>query len=170
MRFGDTISAILRSVGKEVSSFNRRVGAFVVRTRLILHRPSGMGLAELKPERGPMRNRGWVTLVGLLQLVGGCNVINEGRDIVQGSDRSAALVSKVRGRLPSLRPGMTHAEVMKILSDLPLGEEAVVSMTISGGETVQYALSAKHRLELTFIPSASSPTPPGGLTEARLLE
>jgi hypothetical protein len=80
------------------------------------------------------------------------------------------LVSRVRSRLPSLRPGMTEAQVKTVLGDLPLGEGVVVSMTISGGKTVQYALSPACRLELTFIPQSLSEPPPGRLTEARLVE
>jgi hypothetical protein len=65
---------------------------------------------------------------------------------------------------------MTEEQVKKVLSDLPLGEGVVVSMTISGGKAVQYALSPHHHLELTFIPETLTEPPPGRLREARLIE
>lgn len=84
--------------------------------------------------------------------------------------KPAELAGEVRARLPQLKPGMAEAEVMAVLAGLPLGEEEVVSRTISGGKTVRYALSAREQLELTFIPLNLSESPPGGLREARLLD
>jgi hypothetical protein len=127
---------------------------------------------------------GWACVCCLLFLAGGCRFHDEAFPSQDGwitdemkkhperwpTEKQVKLVAQVRERLPSLKPGMTEAQVKKVLTELPLGEGTVVSRTISGGETVQYALSLRYDLELTFIPRSLSEQPPGGLTEARLID
>jgi hypothetical protein len=114
-----------------------------------------------------MRSASWACVVCLLFLTGGCHLIDTEHFPAAGQ---VDLVAQVRERLPSLRPGMTEAQVQQALSDLPLGEETVVSMTISGGKTIQYRLAKGRYLEFTFIPQSLSEPPPGRLTEVRLGE
>ena len=78
------------------------------------------------------------------------------------------LVDKVRARLPSLKAGMTEEQVRRILAGLPLGQEILVSMTISGGKTVRYELAPQRFLELTYIPQGLE-APPGKLTEGKII-
>ena len=75
---------------------------------------------------------------------------------------------QVRALLPKLKPGMTEAEVKSVLSGVTLGEETLVSRTVSGGKTVRYRLSARESLELTFIPHSFGPSSPR-LTDAQIM-
>jgi len=66
-------------------------------------------------------------------------------------------VEKVRGRLPLLRAGMSESKVMELLHDIPIGEEIVVSRTISDDKIVRYAVSPLEHLEMSFETDRRSP-------------
>jgi hypothetical protein len=117
-----------------------------------------------------MSRRFLTTLAGIVLVAAGC--ANNPRFVPsQGHEHAAPdTVSRVRALLPQLKQGMTQDQVMRVLADVPLGEKTVVSMTISGGETLRYRLTDKHFLELSFIPNGLSDRPPGGLVEAFVSE
>jgi hypothetical protein len=84
--------------------------------------------------------------------------------------KSRDLVEQVRKRLPQLKPGMTEEQVKQVLADLPLGQETVVSRTISGGREMRYQLSSRRFLELSYIPNSLNDPPPGRLVKASITE
>ncbi len=132
-----------------------------------------------------MRNPSWPCLVCLACLAGGCAVfrLDEERTGIRKEGpppyvrpyppkegtTSAGVADQVRARLPSLKVGMTESQVMEVLKGLPLGEETIVSLTISGGKTALYRLPPRHHLQLEFIPRGQE-TSPGGLIRASLIE